>query len=111
MITDDRLMTEIREANLSYLILAQRLIRADRAQALYSLGISEEIAALIESLTPSQVIRIASGSTLMCRFRFDERMVWTLLADHGRMRPDAEEQSASRLHASILIAGRQPEAD
>ena len=34
---DDRMMTEIREANLSYLILAQRLIRADKAQALYRL--------------------------------------------------------------------------
>ena len=35
---DDRMMTEIREANLSYLILAQRLIRADKAQALYRFG-------------------------------------------------------------------------
>ena len=46
MLTDERMMAEIREANLSYLILAQPLIRTDRAQALYRLGISEEVGRL-----------------------------------------------------------------
>jgi len=111
MVTDDRLMAEIRDANLSYLILAQRLIRADRAQALFRLGIQEEVASLIEALTSSQMIRIASGSTLLCRLRFDEELIWSLLADHGRAAADGEGSSASRLHASILIAGMQPGAD
>jgi flagellar transcriptional activator FlhD len=110
MVTEDRLMAEIRDANLSYLILAQRLIRADRAQALYRLGISDDIAALIEALTPSQMIKVASGNTLMCRFRFDEEMIWSLLADQGRSRSDGEENNASRLHASILMAGKFSEA-
>ena len=111
MSTDDRLMAEIRDANLSYLILAQRLIRADRAQALYRLGISEEVASIIEALTPTQMIKVASGNTLMCRFRFDEEMVWSLLADHGRGRGESGEAgNASRLHASILMAGKFSEA-
>ena len=38
----DQILSEIREANLSYLMLAQSLIRSDREQALYRLGISEE---------------------------------------------------------------------
>ena len=42
--TADQILAEIREANLSYLMLAQSLIRADREQALYRLGISEETA-------------------------------------------------------------------
>jgi flagellar transcriptional activator FlhD len=110
MVTEDRLMAEIRDANLSYLILAQRLIRADRAQALYRLGISEDVAGLIEALTPSQMIKVASGNTLMCRFRFDEEMIWGLLADQGSARGVGEEGNASRLHASILMAGRYSEA-
>ncbi len=110
MVTEDRLMAEIRDANLSYLILAQRLIRADRPQALYRLGISDDIAALIEALTPTQMIKVASGNTLMCRFRFDEEMIWSLLADQGRTRADGEESNASRLHASILMAGKFSEA-
>jgi flagellar transcriptional activator FlhD len=108
--TDDRLMAEIRDANLSYLILAQRLIRADRTQSLFRLGISEEIADIIEALTPGQMIKVASGNTLMCRFRFDEERVWSLLADHGRRGAEREDSSASRLHASILMAGKFSEA-
>src|SRR5205814_1112929 len=65
----DQILTEIREANLSYLMLAQSLIRADREQALYRLGISEESAALIALLSPGQMMKIASGNTLLCRFR------------------------------------------
>jgi flagellar transcriptional activator FlhD len=107
---DERLLAEIREANLSYLILAQRLLRADRVQALYRLGISEEVASLVEALSPSQMIRVASGNTLLCRFRFDEEMIWSLLADHGAQRAQGEAGNASRLHASILMAARHAEA-
>ncbi len=101
MPNEERLMAEIRDANLSYLILAQRLIRADRAQALYRLGISDDVAAIIEALTPTQMIKVASGNTLMCRFRFDEEMIWSLLADHGhgrRRRRRGQRVAASRQH-------------
>ena len=50
MLTDERMMAEIRDANLSYLILAQSLIRKDPVQALYRLGISEETAELVDQL-------------------------------------------------------------
>ncbi len=110
MKTEERLMAEIREANLSYLILAQSLIRADRAQALFRLGISEQVAELIAALTPGQILKVASGKMLMCRFRFDDEMVWSLLTDHGRGGGEGVDQSASRLHASILMAGNYAEA-
>lgn len=106
MSAQDRLIAEIRDSNLSYLILAQRLIRADKVQALYRLGISEDVASLLDALTPTQMIKIASGNTLMCRFRFDEEMIWSLLSEHGAGRGEAEEGNASRLHASILMAGK-----
>ena len=50
-----RLLDEIRETNLSYLLLAQQLIREDRAEATFRLGISEEVADLIDQLTTAQV--------------------------------------------------------
>lgn len=109
MQAEQRWMSEIREANLSYLILAQRLIREDRAQALYRLGISEEVAELLDALTPSQLLRVAAGNQLMCRLRFDDELVWSLLADHGRS-AGRDEGSARRLHASILMAGKFDEA-
>jgi len=103
----DQILAEIREANLSYLMLAQSLIRTDREQALYRLGISEESASLIALLTPAQMMKIASGNTLLCRFRMDDDLVWNLITSHGKT---AANETVSRLHASILMAGRHQEA-
>ena len=104
----DQILSEIREANLSYLMLAQSLIRADREQALFRLGISEENAALIALLSPGQMMKIASGNTLLCKFRMDDDLVWGLLTNHGKV--GAANDTTSRLHASILMAGRHQEA-
>jgi flagellar transcriptional activator FlhD len=103
----EQILAEIREANLSYLMLAQSLIRADRDQALFRLGVSEETANLIGALTPAQMMKIASGSTLLCRMRCDDDLVWSLLTSHGKA---SANDSVSRLHASILVAGRHQEA-
>ncbi|WP_431263281.1 flagellar transcriptional regulator FlhD [Roseateles chitinivorans] len=103
----DQILAEIREANLSYLMLAQSLIRTDREQALYRLGISEETATLLNTLSPAQMLKMASGNTLLCRFRMDDDLVWGLLTSHGK---PAANDSVSRLHASILMAGRHQEA-
>ena len=103
----DQILSEIREANLSYLMLAQSLIRADREQALYRLGVSEESAAMIALLTPAQMMKVAAGNTLLCRFRMDDDLVWSLLTNHGK---SAANDTTSRLHASILMAGRHQEA-
>jgi flagellar transcriptional activator FlhD len=104
----DQILSEIREANLSYLMLAQSLIRTDREQALYRLGISEENAALIALLSPAQMMKIASGNTLLCKFRVEDDLVWGLLTNHGKA--GAANDTTTRLHASILMAGRHQEA-
>jgi flagellar transcriptional activator FlhD len=43
------------------LMLAQNLIRKDKAEAQFRLGISEESADLIAALSPVQISKIASG--------------------------------------------------
>src|SRR5688572_479807 len=103
----EQILAEIREANLSYLMLAQSLIRSDREQALYRLGISEDTASLIGTLTSAQMMKIAQSNTLLCRFRMDDDLVWGLLTSHGKA---AANDAVSRLHASILMAGRHQEA-
>jgi flagellar transcriptional activator FlhD len=103
----EQILAEIREANLSYLMLAQTLIRSDRDQALFRLGVSEDTANLITTLTPAQMMKIASGNTLLCRMRSDDELVWNLLTSHGK---SAANESVSRLHASILMAGKHQEA-
>jgi flagellar transcriptional activator FlhD len=105
--TSEQILAEIREANLSYLMLAQSLVRIDREQALFRLGVSEDTATMIGALTSAQMMRIASGNTLLCRFRMDDDIVWNLLTNHGK---GAANDGMSRLHASILMAGRHQEA-
>jgi flagellar transcriptional activator FlhD len=101
----DQMMNEIRETNLAYLMLAQTMIRADKSQALFRLGLSEEVADLVAQLSPQQLVRIAAQNVMMCRFRFDDEMVWGLLTSHGRT-VEGDDSSASRLHASILMASQ-----
>ncbi len=102
-----QILAEIREGNLSYQMLAQSLIRSDREQALFRLGVSEETANLINTLTPAQMMKIATSNTLLCRFRMDDDLVWGLLTNHGK---SSANDSVNRLHASILMAGRHQEA-
>ena len=106
--TDDQLTTEIREANMTYLMLAQNVIRKDKAEALFRLGISEESATLIATLSPAQIMKIASSPMLLCRFRVDDDMVWSLLTNHSTNKVDND--ATTKLHASILMAGRFAEA-
>ncbi len=105
MSTTGKLLDEIKETNLAYLMLAQGMIREDRAQALYRLGISEEVADLIAGLSPVQMVKIAATNLLMCRFRFDDEMVWGLISNAG-----AKDREAKSAHAAILLAGKFAEA-
>jgi flagellar transcriptional activator FlhD len=106
--TNEQMLTEIREANMTYLMLAQNLIRQDKAEALFRLGMSEDSADLIAALSPAQVMKIASGNMLLCRFRVDDEMVWSLLTNHSVNKVDND--ATTKLHASILMAGRYAEA-
>ena len=106
--TNEQMLTEIREANLTYLMLAQNMIRQDKAEALFRLGMSEEAADLIGALSPAQILKISSGNMLLCRFRVDDDIVWNLLTNHTPSR--VENDATTKLHASILMAGRYAEA-
>jgi flagellar transcriptional activator FlhD len=98
------LLEEIRETNLTYLILAQKMIRADRVQALFRLGVSEEVADILENLSIAQILKIAASNMLMCGFRFSDEMVWNLLTR------DSADSNVEHVHAAILMAGAAAEA-
>jgi flagellar transcriptional activator FlhD len=95
---------EVKELNLAYLMLAQQMIRADREAAMYRLGVGEEIADLLERLTPGQMLKMAANNMLLCRFRFDDRLLVGLLSSHDR------DQGIAKTHAAILAAAKPVEA-
>lgn len=105
--TNEQVLAEIREANLTYLILAQNLIRQDKAEAVFRLGLSEEACDLIATLSAAQVLKLASRNTLLCSFRVDDDMVWSLLTNHSSNRIGNE--ATNTLHANILMASRVSE--
>ncbi|MDR5810563.1 flagellar transcriptional regulator FlhD [Caballeronia sp. LZ019] len=82
--TNTGVLAEIREVNLSYLLLAQRLLQEDRVAAMFRLGLSERVAEVLSALTPAQALKVASWSHLLCRFRFDDHVVLSSLADKGK---------------------------
>ena len=105
--TREQMLAEIREANLTYLMLAQNLVRMDKAEAVFRLGLNEESAELLATLSAAQILKLASGNTLLCRFRVDDEMVWSLLTNHTANKVGNE--ATNRLHANILMAGRVSE--
>lgn len=94
---------EIRDANLNYLMLAQQMIRADKATAIFRLGISSDIADLLEGMSNLQVMKLASANMMLARFRFDDSTILGMLTSHNK------EKSLSQTHAAILMAGQPVE--
>jgi flagellar transcriptional activator FlhD len=101
---NEQLLNEIREANLSYLMLAQSMVKEDRDTALFRLGVSEDVANVLEKLSPAQILRMASSNTLLFRFRFDDSMIVDMLSDYG-----ANGKLMASSHAAVLMAA-QPAA-
>jgi flagellar transcriptional activator FlhD len=95
---------DIKEVNLAYLMLAQNMVRSDREGAIFRLGISTEIADILERLTPGQVLKMAGSDMLVCNFRFDDTLLLNLLSNHER------DRGVGQIHAAILAAGKPVEA-
>jgi flagellar transcriptional activator FlhD len=85
-------------------VLAQRMLREDRAVGMFRLGLSaEEVADLLAGLSPRAVVKLATSDHLLCAFRFNDQ--------------DAARRSCSRrkhadivsTHAAILMAGHPVE--
>ncbi|SNS60173.1 flagellar transcriptional activator FlhD [Noviherbaspirillum humi] len=92
------MMAEIRDANLSYLMLAQQMIRADKTTAIFRLGISSEIADMIEGMSNSQILKLAGTNMMLARFRFDDGAILGMLTNYNK------DRDLAHSHAAILMA-------
>ena len=96
---------EIRELNLAYLMLAQNMLRNDRATAMFRLGVGDELADVIEALTAAKLVRMAGSQMLIPCFRFDDAQLARLMAGEGR------DVVSAGLHAAIIAAGKAAEGE
>lgn len=101
--TINDMAAEIRDANLNYLMLAQQMIRADKATAIFRLGISIDIANLLESMSNLQIMKLAGTNMMLARFRFDDTAILGMLTNYTK------DKSLSQSHAAILMSGQPVE--
>lgn len=94
----DDVVSEIREVNLAYLMLAQSLARRHPVEAPVRLGMSTQLTAIIAGLSAAQIVRLAESDMLLCGVGLHERSALSALSDSlGR-------HDMQAMHAAILLA-------
>lgn len=95
---DDEILVAIQEQNLSYFLLAQKMLAADRKMAMFRLHFNEEMADLIASLTTGQMLKLSNTGQLICGFS---------VQDTGRIKSilsNDRSESLIRTHMAMLLA-------
>lgn len=69
---DAALLNDIQEVNLSYLMLAQRLLRDNLAAGMFRLGFDADVAETLLALSPAQLVRLAGSNSVICGFRLND---------------------------------------
>jgi flagellar transcriptional activator FlhD len=95
---------EIADLNLTYMLLAQKLLREDKAAAMLRLGISGEMADLLAGMSLAETIKIAASNFVLCAFRLDELPIVQSVMQ-GERQP-----ALQQAHISIVLAGARPRA-
>jgi flagellar transcriptional activator FlhD len=90
------------ETNLQYLLLAQQLIRTNRAEAMLRLGIGTAVADILLSLIASQLMALANANTLLCGFRLNDHVILRALTENA--------SEIARAHAVILLTQQPAES-
>lgn len=92
------IVKQIYGINLSYLLLAQRMIKEDKYAAFYRLGMEECVAEKIMKLTLNELVKLAETNQLICKLRFDKIDVIDKLTQESRV------DDLQQIHTGIMLA-------
>lgn len=81
-VAENSLLNDIQEVNLSYLMLAQRLLRENFAAGMFRLGFDADVAEIIIRLSPAQLVKLAGSNSLICGFRFNDYDLLSVLTQN-----------------------------
>ncbi|HCR1907806.1 TPA: flagellar transcriptional regulator FlhD [Enterobacter kobei] len=99
----DESLHSIYVLNLSYLLLAQRLIKNDRFSAGLCLGIiDEDLLDVIDGLSLPQLIQLASGDRFICQLRIDNESVLKCVTKRSRLEALQGNHTGIILSTSIM---------
>ncbi|MFA5677525.1 MAG: flagellar transcriptional regulator FlhD [Pseudomonas sp.] len=89
---------EIQELNLSYLLLAQRMLNEDRTSAMFRLKVDGKTADVLGALSVRQLARLARCNQVVFGLHFDNADQLT------RATSNSHEPALSQTHAAMLLA-------
>lgn len=91
---------EIGDINLAYMLLAQKLVKQDRAAAMFRLGVGRELADLLANMSLTQIVKLAASNFLLCSFRLDDHPMFAVVGE------DNKDTTLQQAHMSILMSAR-----
>ncbi|MEB2398516.1 flagellar transcriptional regulator FlhD [Parapusillimonas granuli] len=104
-VMDNSALSDIQEVNLSYLMLAQRLLRENYAAGMFRLGLDADVAETVMRLSPAQLVKLASSGSLICKFRLNDYDLLTSLTQ------DVLGGVLQQAHSTILMAQQPVQQD
>lgn len=94
----DEYLPHIHDLNLSYLLLAQQLIRQDKFAAGFRLGLSEATIDNLKVLTLPQLMKLALTNQFICRLRIDDEFLIENLTKESRI------EALQSIHTGIILS-------
>jgi flagellar transcriptional activator FlhD len=88
----------INDLNLSYLLLAQSLIKEDKEAARFRLGLTESLMDSLKNLSVPQLIKLASTNQLICQLRINSEAVIDFLTKDSRI------DALQHVHTGIILS-------
>ena len=94
----DSAISEIQDINLSYLLLAQRLLKEDYATARFRFKLDESMASVLASLTARQLTKLARSNQLVFKLNIDNAAQLEQLTSSKRA------EGLEHIHAALLMS-------
>ncbi|MBT0720757.1 flagellar transcriptional regulator FlhD [Tatumella sp. TA1] len=92
------IVKQIYGINLSYLLLAQRMLKEDKYSAFYRLGIEESLAEKIMELSLHELVKLAETNQFICKLRFKHTDIIEKLTQESRV------DDLQQIHTGIILA-------
>ena len=77
---NENLLRDIRDANINYLVLVQRMLNDDYSTGLFRSGLSHEVGQRLRNMSMSQIQALANMNSMICSFRLNDAALLNALS-------------------------------
>lgn len=98
MNSNTNLLETIQDFNLSYLILAQKIIWKDKFFAGLRLGMNKQVIDFIDSLNPEALYKLSRVNLLICELRVNDENLLKILSKESRV------DGLQPIHSGLILA-------